>query len=133
MELVQNRSFTFTTGDSNQSRLCRLKHGFPQRSIFVPLLFNIYTYNLPSTRKCKQSNAVALFQNRKCMEETLSQDMTTLSAYLQICRLKLSHTRTVTAAFYLNNREAKCELKVYNSNKLLSFCPIPTYLEVNLD
>ena len=59
--------------------------------------------------------------------------MSTLSAYLQTWRLKLSHTKTVTAAFHLNNREAKCELKVYNNGKLLSFCPTPAYLEVKLD
>ena len=71
--------------------------------------------------------------NWKNLEGTLSQDMSTLSAYLQTWRLKLSHTKTVTAAFHLNNREAKRELKVYNNDRLLSFCPIPTYLGVKLD
>ena len=59
--------------------------------------------------------------------------MSTLSAYLQTWRLKLSHTKTVTAAFHLNKREAKCELKVYNNGRLLPFCPTPTYLGVKLD
>ena len=59
--------------------------------------------------------------------------MSTLSAYLQTWRLKLSHTKTVTAAFYLNNREAKRELKVYNNGRFLPFCPNPTYLGVKLD
>ena len=60
--------------------------------------------------------------------------MSTLSAYLQTWRLKLSHIKTVTAAFHLNNREAKRELKVYNNNgRLLPFCPTPTYLGVKLD
>ena len=59
--------------------------------------------------------------------------MSTLSAYLQTWRLKLNHTKTVTAVFYLNNREAKRELKVYNNNRLLPFCPTPTYLGVKLD
>ena len=59
--------------------------------------------------------------------------MFTLTAYLQTWRLKLSHTKTVTAAFHLNNREAKRELKVYNSGRILPFCPIPTYLGVKLD
>ena len=59
--------------------------------------------------------------------------MSTLSAYLQTWRLKLSHTKTVTAAFHLNNREAKRELKVYNNDRLLPFCPIPTYLGIKLD
>ena len=59
--------------------------------------------------------------------------MSTLSAYLQTWRLKLSHTKTMTAAFHLNNREAKRELKVYNNGRLLPFCPTPTYLWVKLD
>ena len=48
MELVRNRSFTLTTGDSKQSRLRRLKNSVPQGSVLAPLLFNIYTYDLPS-------------------------------------------------------------------------------------
>ena len=67
------------------------------------------------------------------MESTLNQDMTTLSAYLQTWRLKLSNMKTVTAAFYLNNREAKRELNVYNNGNLLPPCPVPTYLGVKLD
>ena len=59
--------------------------------------------------------------------------MSTLSAYLQTWRLKLSHTKMVVAAFHLNNREAKRELKVYNNGRLLPFCPTPTYLGVKLD
>ena len=39
----------------------------------------------------------------------------------------------MTAAFHLNNREAKHELKVYNNGRLLPFCPSPTYLRVKLD
>ena len=53
--------------------------------------------------------------------------------YLQTWRLKLSHTKTVTAAFHLNNREAKRELKVYNNDGHLPFCPTPAYLGVKLD
>ena len=137
-ELVRNRSFTLTTGDSKQSRLRRLENGVPQGSVLAPLLFNIYTYDLPSmiSRKFAYADDLALLHssgNWKDLEETLSQDMSTLSAYLQTWKLKLSHTKTVTAVFYLNNREAKRELKVYNNGRLLPFCPIPTYLGVKLD
>ena len=48
MKLIQNRSFTLTTGDSKQSRLRRLKNSVPQGSVLALLLFNIYTYDLPS-------------------------------------------------------------------------------------
>ena len=136
MELVRNRSFTLTTCDSKQSRLRRLKNGVPQGSVLAPLLFNIYTYDLPSmiSRKFAYADDLALLHssgNWKDLEGTLSQDMSTLSAYLQTWRLKLSHTKTV-AAFHLNNREAKRELKVYNNSRLLPFCPTPTYLGVGL-
>ena len=60
--------------------------------------------------------------------------MTTLSEYLQTWRLKLSHTKTVTAAFHLHSREAKRELKVgYIGKTFIPFCPVLTYLGVKLD
>ena len=88
------------------------------------------------SRKFAYADDLALLHssgNWKDLEGTLSQDMSTLSAYLQTWRLKLSHTKTVTAAFHLNNRETKHELKVYNNGRLLPFCPTPTYLGVKLD
>ena len=108
MELVRNQSFILTTSDSKQSRLRRLKNSIPQGSVLAPLLFNIYTYDLPSmiSRKFAYADDLALLHssgNWKDLEGTLSQDMSTLSAYLQTWRLKLSHTKTVTAAFQLNN------------------------------
>ena len=69
-------------------------------------------------------------RNWKAVEDTLSQDMTTLSAYFQTWRLKLSNTKTVTAAFYLNNREVKRELNVYKNGNLLPPCLAPTCLRV---
>ena len=37
----------------------------------------------------------------------------------------------MTAALYLYNREANCELTVYNTMKIFLFCPVLTYLKVN--
>ena len=138
MELVRNQSFALTTGDSKQSRLRRLKNGVPQRSVLAPFPFNIYTYDLSSMifRKFAYADNLALLHssgNCKDLEGTLSQDMSRLSAYLQTWRLKLSHTKTVMAAFHLNSREPKRELKVYNNDRLLPFFPNPTYLGVKMN
>ena len=64
---------------------------------------------------------------------TLREDITTHSAFLQTWQLKLSHAKTVPAAFHLHNREAKRELNVKNNGKILPFCLVPTYLVVKLD
>ena len=65
MDLVRNRSFTLTTGDSKQSRLRRLKNGVPQGSVLAPLLFNIYMYDLPSmiSRKFAYADDLALLHS----------------------------------------------------------------------
>ena len=138
MGLVRNRRFTLTIDDSKQSKLRRLRNGLPQGSVWAPLLFKIYTYDLPSMTSQKYAYAddlSLLYASRdwKAGEDTLSQDMATLSAYLQTWRLKLSNTKNVTAAFHLNNREAKRELNFYNSGNLLPPCPVPTHLGVKLD
>ena len=44
------------------------------------------------------------------LEKTLSKNMITLFVYFQTWRLKLSHAKMVTAAFYLHYEEAKREL-----------------------
>ena len=95
MELVRNQSFTLTTGDSKQSRICCVKNGVPQGYGFAPLLFNIYTYDVPFiiSRKFAYGDDLALLHSSgkwKDLEETLSQDMSTLSAYIQTWRLKLN-------------------------------------------
>jgi len=51
----------------------------------------------------------------RAVEGLLTKDMTTVGEYLQTWKLKLSTTKTVSAAFYLNNKEAKRELVEYNN------------------
>jgi len=54
--------------------------------------------------------------------------MATVGGFLQTWKLKLSITKTVSAVFNLNNKEAKRELNVNFNNETLSFCSKPKYL-----
>ena len=71
--------------------------------------------------------------NSKVAEGVLSKNMATIGEYLQTWKLKLSTTKTVSAVFHLNNKEAKHELKVNHNNETLPFCSEPKYLGVTLD
>ena len=78
MELIRNRSFTLTTGDSKPSRLRRLRNGIPQGSVLARLLFNIYTYDVPSitSKKFTYADDLAIFHTSgewKELERTPSQ------------------------------------------------------------
>ena len=102
------------------------------------MLFNSYISDLPETisRKYGYANDLAILLRRpswKEMEEGLNKDMTILVYYLRIWRLQLSIGKTVSAAYHLNNREAKRELDVCVDNKRMVFQQAPKYLGGRLD
>jgi len=136
--LYGNRSSTLITATGKRSRLPRLQNNVLQRSVVAPLLFNIYTTELPTTTSRKYTDAVDLAIMHaegawQRVEGVLSKDMATVGEYLQTWKLKLSTTKGVLVAFHLNNKEAKCELKVNHNNENLPFCSEPTFLRVTLD
>ena len=65
--------------------------------------------------------------------KVLTKDLTAVGENVQTWKLKLSTTKTVSAALHLNNKEAKRELKVNSNNKTLPFCSEPKYPGVTLD
>jgi len=56
------------------------------------------------------------------LEDTLNQDMATLSTYLQNWKLKLSITKTVTTAFHLYSKVSQRELNIAVEGRTLPFC-----------
>ena len=138
MEMVSNRSFILTTGNSKIRRLRRLKNGVGQGFVLPPLLFNIYISDLTTTvsRKYAHADDLAITHadgDWQAVEGVMTKDMTIVSEYLQTWKLKLSITKMVSAAFHLNNKEAKRELKVNLNNEILPFCSEPKDLGVTLD
>ena len=137
MELISNRSFILQAGDQI-SRLRRLINGLPQGSVLAPILFNIYTYDLPDTdsKKYVYADDICLGIRGKQAEEissTLSKDMHTLFSYFKKWRLILSEKKTVSAFFHLSNRLADKTLEVYVEGRPLPFASVPTYLGVKMD
>jgi len=65
--------------------------------------------------------------------KVLTKDLTAVGENVQTWKLKVSTTKTVSAALHLNNKEAKRELKVKYNNETLPFCSEPKYLGVTLD
>ena len=135
---MSNWSFVVHTSDRQRSRLRRMKNCVPQGSVLSPMLFNIYLSNPPETtsRKYGYADDLAILLRHPSwmkMEEGLNKDMTIRIDYLRKWRLQLSIGKTVSAAYHLNNREAKRELDVFVDNTRLVFQQGPKYLGVHLD
>jgi len=110
----------------------------PQGSVLVPLLFNIYISDLPTTvsRKYAYADDLAImYADGDCqaVEGMLTKDMATVGGNLQTWKLNLSTTKTVWAPFHLHNKEAKRELKDKYNTETLPFCSERKYLGVTLD
>jgi len=58
-------------------------------------------------------------------EGVLRKNMATIGEHFQTWKLKLSSTKTVSAAFHLYGKEAKSELKINHNNYALPFCSEP--------
>ena len=131
MNMLTNRSFILHLGSEN-SKQRRLLNGVPQGSVLAPILFNIYTADIPNctSRKFIYADDIALLRrsrNFEDLESCLSNDLSTFKEYFQNWRLKLNLNKTVSSTFHLANRFAQRQLSVKVDNTDIPFQPTPKY------
>ncbi len=135
--LLSNRRFRVHMGsDTSSWRLQR--NGLPQGSVLAPVLFNLYTNDLPVTnaRKFTYADDICLASQGQFFSElecSLSSDLTRMSHYCRQWRLKPSTAKTVSSVFHLHNASATRDLSVSLDGQRLRHDRHPTYLGVTLD
>ena len=137
MSMISQRRFHVHIG-GKKSRCRTLINSVPQGSVLVPLLFNLYTHEIPPTtsKKYIYADDIALMTSQKGfleIERVLSQDMGIIRTYFTNWRLKLNTTTTASSVFNLANRKADYELNISTCGENLQFERTPMYLVITLD
>ena len=109
-----------------------------QGSVLAPVLFNLYSNDLPVTRGRKfiypDDICLAIqgqfFSELEC---SLSSDMARMSHFCRQWHLKPSASKTISSVFHLHNTSATRELTVHLDGQRLRHECHPTCLGVTLD
>ena len=108
--MLSNRYFHVLLNES-KSKFRRLNNGLPQGSVLAPMLFNIYTHDIPSTmsQPFLYADDLALLIQCKSFQEAetiLNEDLKVIISYYSSWRLKVNPSKSIVSVFHLNNREA---------------------------
>ena len=133
--MLSNRKFRVFVGEKN-SKFRILNDGLPQGSVLSPLLFNLYTSDLPTTqgRKFMYADDLAIaFQHNDFeeIERTLAADLSTMDSYFKSWRLYSNPLKTKVSCFHLNNHQKSRVLHVNLNGNPLKHNFQPVYLGVS--
>lgn len=135
--MLSNRRITVHLNDKTSSPRT-FNNGLLQGSVLAPLLFNVYTNDVPPTTAHKfiYADDMALATQHQSLQtggNQLTRDLEILHAYYKKWCLKPNPLKSETGAFHLSNRLAKEELNVYFGGERIRHNQCPTYLGVTLD
>lgn len=114
--MLSNRKITVhMNGQISKQKI--LQNGLPQGSVLSPMLFNIYTADVPETmsRKFTYADDIAIVAQTKTFEEMesiLNKDLDTLHRYFEKWHLQLNPKKTTALALHLNNQQASREINI---------------------
>jgi hypothetical protein len=136
-DMLSNRQFRVFVEDKS-SKFRFLNNGLPQGLVFSPILFNLYTNDLPPTnsRKFIYADDLAMayqHQNFENVENGLSDDLIPLNKYFTKWRLCPNPQKTEVCCFHLVNNQKNRKLKVVFNETTIKHNYSPTYLGVTLD
>ena len=129
--MLGTRQYHVILGGS-KSKTMKLKNGVPQGSVLAPTLFNIYLSDMPETSSTKLGYAddwALAHQSNDWteLENVLSQDTTALKTFFDCWYLKMNTSKSVSAVFHLDNKEAQRTLRVMVNDKILPPDRSPKY------
>ena len=136
--ILSNRRF-FVEMNGRKSRWRIQRNGLPQGSVLAPLLFNMYTNDMPDIPDIRRF----IYADDLCLatqshsfeeiEERLSNALQSFTTYYEKFSLNANPSKTQVCAFHLDNHQARRQLRITWNDTTLENTVNPVYLGVTLD
>ncbi|KAK9870216.1 hypothetical protein WA026_006301 [Henosepilachna vigintioctopunctata] len=120
---LHGRTFRVRIGDK-LSKGKEVNAGVPQGSVVGPLLYNIYTADIPTPDKCKLAqfaDNTELYISRRmksAVQKGLQEDLQRIRKYFETWKIKVNPNNTVGVYFDHRNRERKPPEVIYNGHPI---------------